>query len=133
MDALCKDMETVDILSVDTEGTDPDVLAAGTETLKKTRYLEFEVHRDAVDSPWGSTTLKSVIGRLHDLQFDCFWQSNQGGLFQITNCWNATYEEQSFTWANVMCVRRNDDWHESVRLIHEKQRQTKGEWVSERE
>ena len=104
-------LDKVDILSIDTEGTDPHVIFAGTETLKKTRYLEFEVHRDLEGTPWATTTLQSVIEFLDNLQFDCFWASGKGELFKITQCWNEQYEADSHCWSNVVCVKRGDPWH----------------------
>merc|ERR1719334_1684472 len=106
LDALFGHLSKVDILSIDTEGHDPEVIFAGKETLRKTRYLEFETHRDFEGTPWRSHTLKSVIDFLDDLSFDCFWINGNGQLFQITNCWHSLYEEESKTWSNVICAKR---------------------------
>ncbi len=111
LDSLFGDLDKVDILSIDTEGNDPDVMFAGKETLEKTRYLEFEVHRDLKRTAWGSTTLQSVIVFLDDLQFDCFWVNASGELFKITQCWNDQYEADSHCWSNVVCAKRGDPWH----------------------
>ena len=51
LDALFGALDKVDILSIDTEGSDSSVMFAGNETLKKTRYLEFEVARDLTHTP----------------------------------------------------------------------------------
>jgi len=125
LDALFGHLSKVDILSIDAEGHDPEVIFAGKETLRKTRYLEFETHRDLEGTPWKFHTLKSVIDFLDDLSFDCFWINGNGQLFQITNCWHSLYEEESKTWSNVICAKRKDEWHGLLTMIRGTQSQSR--------
>lgn len=110
------DLDKVDILSIDTEGNDPDAIFGAQSLLAKTRYLEFEVHRDMAGTSWAKYPLKSVIEYLDNLAFDCFWMTGNGELFQITNCWNQQYEKDAKTWSNVVCAKRGDDWHSILTL-----------------
>lgn len=111
-------LDTVDILTIDTEGNDPDTIFGAKHLLSKTRYLEFEVHRDLAGTAWGRHTLKSVINFLDELSFDCFWVNGKSGLFQITNCWSPLYEEEAHTWSNVVCAQRGDSWHDVLVTTH---------------
>ena len=121
IDSLFQQIPTVDFLSIDTEGNDPDVLFGARQTLTHTRYLEFEVHRDIKESSWAKNSLKSVIDYLDDLQFDCFWSANNGKLIQVTNCWHNYYEKYAHNWRNIACVKRNDPWHSIIRDIYSSQ------------
>ena len=90
-----------------TEGHDPLVLAGAAKALKTLRLLFFEVHQDLTGSPWSRTSLLSVAEGLEDYDLDC---SGQG---TITGCW--TMQDESthspIPWANILCVRRGDEWH----------------------
>lgn len=109
LDGLFEKLDSVDLLFVDAEGNDADVLFGGEQTLKKTRYLEFEVNGNK--GKWSSTKLKTVIEFLDNLEFDCFWmQGRTGNLFQITRCWTEKYE-QGLRLGNVACAKRGDVWH----------------------
>uniref|UniRef100_A0A7S1RQW6 Methyltransferase FkbM domain-containing protein n=1 Tax=Alexandrium catenella TaxID=2925 RepID=A0A7S1RQW6_ALECA len=105
----------VDILTIDTEGADPMVLEGATEALKTTRYLTFEVHRDLKGTAWNRTSLRSVVDKLDDQGFDCFWAGNNGRLLSIKDCWREDFERG--VWANAACVRRGDPWAGVLRIF----------------
>eukprot|EP00747_Dinoflagellata_sp_TGD_P166528 gnl/TRDRNA2_/TRDRNA2_189441_c0_seq1.p1 gnl/TRDRNA2_/TRDRNA2_189441_c0~~gnl/TRDRNA2_/TRDRNA2_189441_c0_seq1.p1 ORF type:complete len:336 (+),score=37.15 gnl/TRDRNA2_/TRDRNA2_189441_c0_seq1:80-1087(+) len=96
----------VDILSIDTEGADPDVLFGARSTLSSVRYLEFEVHRDMTGSAWSNHTLRAVVDGLP--AFECFWAGNNGRLVNIKACWSNAFERG--TWANAVCAKKGDPW-----------------------
>ncbi|CAE7197745.1 unnamed protein product [Symbiodinium natans] len=115
VDALMasRGLSRVDVLSVDTEGHDPLVLAGAAKALKTLRLLFFEVHQDLTGSPWSRTSLLSVAEGLDDYDLDCFWAGNNGKLQKITGCWTMQDESthRPIPWANILCVRRGDEWH----------------------
>jgi len=110
VDSLAEELKLprIDVLTIDTEGWDPSVIYGATSTLQHVRYLEFEVHRDFTSSPWGSTSLKSVVDHLDKLRFICYWAGNDAHLLNIKMCWSDQFERG--TWANVVCVKSGDPW-----------------------
>ena len=96
----------IDILSVDTEGSDALVLQGGAHVLRdRVRYVEFEYH---AIGPWHNITLASVTSALEDLGFVCYWLG-QKKLWRITGCWHPGYEDKG--WSNVGCVHRSqEEW-----------------------
>eukprot|EP00440_Ansanella_granifera_P062915 gb/GFBE01068223.1/.p1 GENE.gb/GFBE01068223.1/~~gb/GFBE01068223.1/.p1 ORF type:complete len:775 (+),score=67.26 gb/GFBE01068223.1/:1-2325(+) len=110
VDSLCEELALgkVDILLVDTEGSDPMVLDGAAKTLDSARYVEFEVHRDLKGTPWGNISLYSVIQKLNNRGFDCYWAGRNDKLLSLTNCWEDRFERG--TWANAVCVKRGDVW-----------------------
>jgi len=98
----------VDILTIDTEGADPDVLRGARSTLASVRYLEFEVHRDLAGTAWKNTTLKSVITGLAGGGFDCYWTGSGGELLSLNKCWFDKYEQGH--WGNIACAKKDDVW-----------------------
>jgi FkbM family methyltransferase len=87
-------------LSIDVEGYDFTIMKAALETLKRTKYLEFEFH-SAGD--WGKQNLKDAIDMLQqEAGFVCYW-SGVNQLWRITGCWVDVFG--SFhQWSNVACV-----------------------------
>lgn len=102
----------VDVLLIDAEGWDPAVLRGAAKALESVRYLEFEVHRDFSDTPWGRTTLRSVVTDLSSASLDCFWSGNDGSLRSLNRCWQPDWEKAG--WSNVVCLRAGDPWSQIV-------------------
>lgn len=95
--------EKIDVLSIDAEGYDFQVLKGATETLKKTRYVEFEYHRK-----WNADKLQDAADYLEELGFQCYYLGKER-LYRITNqCWVDEFE--AHVWSNVGCVS-NDEKH----------------------
>ena len=105
----------VDVLLIDIEGFDPLALRGASTTLSSVRYLEFEVHRDKVDRPWGKITLKSVNENLLHQGFHCFWATNRGVLVSLNHCWKDSFDAAAVGWSNVACVKENDPWYKVMR------------------
>lgn len=109
------DVKTVDVLTVDTEGHDPDVLKGATTSLKKgkVRVLLFEVHQDLTKTAWGTTALHAVLHDLDAWQYDCYLTDRNGSLHHLNGVWNAQVEKKYYPlgWSNVVCARKNDPWH----------------------
>jgi len=98
----------VDVLIVDTEGHDPAVLFGASKALESTRYVQFEVHRDIVNTAWANTTLFSVVQYLSNKGMDCYIAGNDGRTPSLTRCWNPQQEAPGMK--NVVCVNRRDKW-----------------------
>ena len=99
-------VKQIDILSIDTEGNDALVLAGGNRTLPSmVRYVEFEVHKFGA---WQQHSLSSVVLRLADAGFVCYW-TGKSKLWRITDYWHPAYDKK--TRGNVGCVhRREAEW-----------------------
>lgn len=82
-----------DILLIDTEGRDAEVLKGAKHTLRKVRYLEFEVQRGL--SPWKYTLLRTVVDDLALQGFQCYWALNSGRLIDLAKCWRKEFEVPS--------------------------------------
>lgn len=97
----------LDILQVDTEGSDALLLDGAMNTLRAgmVRVLIFEYHENC---PWAMTSLKKKINQLAELEYDCYFEGTKR-VWKLTGCWDPLYE--IYGWANVICVRRGDVWH----------------------
>ena len=104
VDSTFATLPIVDMLLVDTEGNDPLVLLGSADTLKRTRYVEFE-YSDL--RPWLNIDLNHVINYLDNLGFVCFWMTKKAELFLITRCISETAPVKH-TWANVGCINHRD-------------------------
>jgi FkbM family methyltransferase len=117
IDKLVEDrnLDHVDVLTIDTEGHDPAALQGARKTLREkgVGLLVFEVHQDILGTPWSHTTLFSVVEELASLHFDCYWARVDGHLKRLTDCWNAEREEKfsPIGWSNVACARYESHWH----------------------
>lgn len=117
VDKLVEDrnLDHVDVLTIDTEGHDPAVLQGARKTLREkgVGLLVFEVHQDIKGTPWSKTTLHSVVEELASLNFDCYWARNDGHLKLLTGCWTAEREAKvsPIGWSNVACARSKTPWH----------------------
>jgi FkbM family methyltransferase len=89
----------IEFLSIDAEGYDFEALFGATETLKRSKYLEFEYH---FTGAWISHPLIDAINMLKRLNYVCYWAGRYGHLWRITDCWLGYYERH--TWSNVACV-----------------------------
>ena len=97
------DLESIDILSIDTEGNDMQVIIESIHSLHKILFLESEYH---IVNQWQKSDLQDLVDILDQYNFDCFWQSNQGKLWRLTGCWHDSYYEKCF-WSNITCYNRN--------------------------
>jgi FkbM family methyltransferase len=88
----------IDILTIDAEGFDFRVLKGGPNTLRRTRYVEFEYH-----SSWKDVdTLRDAVSYMQRKHFVCYLAGN-GRLFKISHgCWLENFEFRM--WSNVVCV-----------------------------
>jgi len=118
VDKLVEDrnLDHVDVLTIDTEGHDPAVLQGARKTLREkgVGLLVFEVHQDKKGTPWSQTTLFSVVEELASLQFDCYWARHDGHLKRLTGCWTIKREDKlngPIGWSNVACARFESPWH----------------------
>ena len=96
--------QTVDVLTIDTEGFDWRVLQGARSILTRTRYIEFEYHIKWEEGE----LLKDAVDYLEELGFICYFAGRKGRLFKLTNgCWvNELYEVR--VWSNVACVHRSE-------------------------
>ena len=62
------------------------------------QYLEFEHHKVG---KWKEYGLSDIIEFLANLQFNCFWVHNNGGLFKITHCYFQKQLDKKKMWSNV--------------------------------
>lgn len=93
-------IDTIEWLSIDTEGNDARVLIGATNLLyhKKIKAFEFEAH-DV--NHWKKSNLEDLIDLLHNFGYTCHWETEMGNLVQITGCWITEYEKHP--WKNVAC------------------------------
>ena len=105
-------IESLDVLTIDTEGHDPAVLRGADALLARggAAVVEFETHymRD-----WNVTLLKDVVDRLDSFGYDCYFQQRFATVLRLTGCWHALFEIKR--WANVLCVLRE---YGGGRLVH---------------
>ena len=63
--------------------------------------MEFEYHNVNL---WATADLQELVKWLQDqYSFVCYWQGNQGQLWQLTGCWHDSYYNDRF-WSNIVCV-----------------------------
>mmetsp|Transcript_2520 Transcript_2520/g.4005 ORF Transcript_2520/g.4005 Transcript_2520/m.4005 type:complete len:239 (-) Transcript_2520:1376-2092(-) len=101
----------IDILSIDVEGYDYEVLMGANRTLKRVRYLEFEINKGG---RWPEHSLKVAIDMLSNAGFACYWAGTAGHLWRITGCFLEYFEEKC--WSNVACANRRFDRDDSSSL-----------------
>lgn len=100
-EATKKDEGRIHLLSIDVEGYDFDVMKAGTRTLARTEYLEFEYNWMG---SWGKQRLLDATKMLDDLGFTCYW-AGEDRLWRLDDsCWLDHYHHHG--WSNVACVNR---------------------------
>ncbi len=97
-------LQSIDMLSIDTEGNDMRVIFGSVHSLHKVRFLEFEYH---VSNRWAQSDLQDLVDLLDQFNFDCYWPSNEGKLWRLTGCWHDSYYTKRF-WSNVACCNRNE-------------------------
>jgi hypothetical protein len=102
----------IDILLIDTEGNDYLVLQ-GTQKLIQTRSIRVIVFEYHWKLPWGEIKLENAVKEMDEFGYECYFQGF-GRLWKLTgrDCWHQTYE--FYKWSNVMCVRREDIWFETL-------------------
>ena len=101
------------VLTVDTEGNDPEVLLGSTQLLASgsVGFLQFEVHSQGA---WRSHLLRETIGMLDNHSYTCFWATQSGALYRITGCWEPRYDQRKI-WSNIVCAnRRSACWTEAL-------------------
>jgi len=93
----------IDFLSIDVEGNDWLVLQGSAQTLKHTKYLEFEYHKVGA---WESTKLSDALDFLYAAApYRCYWAGWKGYLWRITGCFLPVYNVNK-KWSNVACVNQ---------------------------
>lgn len=107
-------LESIDILSIDTEGNDMRVLFGAVHTLHAVRYLEFEYHNV---NRWAHSDLQDLVDLLDQFGFDCFWGGNHGQLWRLTGCWHDSYYPKRF-WSNIVCANREEKPLHNIMLKH---------------
>jgi FkbM family methyltransferase len=95
----------IDILSIDVEGYDYEVLMGSKRTLKRVKYLEFEINQGG---RWPEHSLEAAIDTLSESGFDCYWAGAAGHLWRITGCFVPLFEGKY--WSNVACVRLDNSF-----------------------
>jgi FkbM family methyltransferase len=110
LDDALGEVDTIDHLSIDTEGNDMRVLYGAMRLLagKRVRFLQFEYHSV---NHWAHTDLSDVIDVLDQLGYDCYFAGIQGQLWRVTGCWHDSYHKKA--WSNVVCAARDE------KLLHE--------------
>eukprot|EP00667_Euglena_gracilis_P012248 EG_transcript_12562 len=99
-------LPVIDVLTIDTEGNDPNVLLGANHSLHLVRYLEFEYHKVGA---WRHTSLREVVERLKTYGLACYW-IGRGKVWRLTDCWHRAYGKHD--WSNVGCVQtREAEWH----------------------
>ena len=95
-------LDSVDLLSIDTEGHDAPVLRGSAKTLEKriAKIVEFEYH--GVGAWATGEKLGDVISMMRRYRYTCFWQSNGGQLSPFFPQCAAVYEFGM--WSNVVCA-----------------------------
>mmetsp|Transcript_33195 Transcript_33195/g.69843 ORF Transcript_33195/g.69843 Transcript_33195/m.69843 type:complete len:276 (-) Transcript_33195:571-1398(-) len=91
----------IDLLSIDTEGSDALVLAGATQLLqsRRVRMLEFEYHSKGGWQRPGM--LHDVVNTLASFGYTCFWQGNSGRLAPLLP-WCDGFEFRK--WSNIVCT-----------------------------
>lgn len=99
------DGDMIDLLMIDAEGFDWEVIQGSIETLKRTRYLIFEVH---LAGNWPKHSLVNTIEQ-NLKEFTCYW-TGIGMLWRITDCMDERLKEifEVKSWSNVGCVRNTE-------------------------
>lgn len=96
----------VDVLSIDAEGYDFSVLQGGTLSLKRTKYLEFEVLNNG---PWLEHGVTEAIELLQE-HFYCYL-AGKGRLYRMTDCYSEPALQELYNrnyWSNVACVNKRE-------------------------
>ncbi len=76
-------IETIDWLSIDTEGNDAHVVIGGSQlfSAQKVRIFEFEAH---VIRHWARSDLEDTIDLIDNFGYTCYWATNSGHLIQLS-------------------------------------------------
>ena len=101
------------VLTVDTEGNDPEVLLGSKQLLASgsVGFLQFEVHSQGA---WRRHLLRETIDMLDNHSYTCFWATQSGALYRITGCWEPRYDQRKI-WSNIICAdRRSACWTEAL-------------------
>ena len=101
--------DTIDFVSIDTEGFDAETIIGFSKTLvtKYVRLLEFEYHSAR---RWQTSDLQMIITMLDLWNYDCFWQGHKDELWRLTGCWHSGYYHNR-AWSNVVCINRKEVTH----------------------
>lgn len=100
--------DTIDFVSLDTEGFDAEVIMGFFKTLvtRHVRCIEFEYHKDR---RWSTADLQMIITMFDLLTFDCFVQGNDNEIWRLTGCWHRDYGKRR--WSNIVCINRKEPFH----------------------
>ena len=98
--------EVIDVLSIDTEGSDALVLRGAETTLAMARVVEFEYHRVGA---WGNLSLWDTLSYLRlRWRYRCYWQGDfrhSGALVPIDERCSSNLPH---FWSNVVCAKDHD-------------------------
>ncbi len=79
----------------------------------RVRYFEFEYNSVG---RWEKSDLQDLIDLLDQIDYDCYWALNSGGLSRLTGCWHDSYYER--TWGNVACICRQEQrTHQKMQYV----------------
>ena len=107
-------IDTIDWLSIDTEGNDVRVIIGASQLFaaQKVRIFEFEAHSVR---HWARSDLEDTVDLMDNFGYTCYWATNSGRLVVLSGCWSEVYRNHS--WKNVMCALRTDPVFQSVKRI----------------
>uniref|UniRef100_A0A7S0L056 Methyltransferase FkbM domain-containing protein n=1 Tax=Coccolithus braarudii TaxID=221442 RepID=A0A7S0L056_9EUKA len=90
--------ETVDFLSIDTEGHDSLVLLGASRGMKRRafRVIEFEYHKVGM---WARTSLNDTVVALRNHRYSCYWQGHRRLIVFRFDC-----DNEFHAWSNLVCT-----------------------------
>lgn len=96
----------IDVLKIDSEGSDPLILQGAMAVLDvmTVRLLIFEYHSNC---PWPLFSLQKIVRDLSKMSYMCYFVGRGGNWPLSDGFWNDAYE--FYRWANVG-VLKNDIW-----------------------
>lgn len=97
------DDTVIHVLQIE-NGYEFEVMAWGTQTLKRTEYLIYKYDWKGSWSLYGRS-VKSTVGRLDTIGFTCYW-AGRNKLWRITSCLYSTYDERGKYWSHIACANR---------------------------
>jgi FkbM family methyltransferase len=100
-----ENISRIDHLAIDTEGHDIQVILGGIEFFVSHAIRFFEFEHNHVGR-WAHSSLRDLIELVDSLEYDCYWDMDNGRLARLTGCWSDEYLQKG--WSNVACISRNE-------------------------
>jgi hypothetical protein len=101
----------IDILKIDTEGSDALVIE-GARRLLKYQLVRCIIFEYSNLSPWIDMKLYDIVKYLDEHGYGCYLEGH-GELWSISGeCWHYMYEFHA--WSNVVCFDRKDEWFDAI-------------------